>query len=326
MATCNDPNCEYKKIYERVERELLEPGHVTRAELEDALRAPLPPFQQMPIPVPPVVIPVPPAEQPPMPPILNYHLGWWPDEGEVGPRTPVLKDEVHGGVTIDKDDTVIQSTAFYGKVTIKARRVKLIDCSIFASGLYGVHVPSRDYSVHMDWCLVDGMGQTSVAVGMKNFTFQNGEIRGSGSDLVRADGDVLIHRSRLHSLHRTPGAHLDAIQLLKGENIEITNNWIDIAERTALDTVDYMNSCFIISAGSNGGPVTNVLLQYNYFNGGNYSLYLGAGGAFPVEQVKVRDNRYGRDQRFGVVNQVADPAGFDRTTNLFLNGLQPVRP
>jgi hypothetical protein len=156
-----------------------------------------------------------------------------------------------------------------------------------------------------------------VVVGTKNVTLRRCDVHG-GVDLVRADGNTTIEKSWLHAPGRTNGSHNDAVQMLKGSNVTLRDNTIDIVVGD-----DPLNACFIISASSS---IDNVTLESNYFNGGNYTLYLGSNSkAIPVTNVKVRNNKFGRGYRYGPISAIADNAGFDRATNVYEDDGKPVR-
>jgi hypothetical protein len=234
-----------------------------------------------------------------------------------------------GSLKVKKNGEIVENLDVSGQIRIMADNVTVKNCRIKAgtsASAYPAHVASSEYTgTVFEDCEIDGNGVSSVAAGLKNITLRRCNIH-NGIDLVRADGNVLIEDNWLHNPARTPGSHNDAIQMLKGSNVIIRRNTIDMYVEGATPAEDDPhNACFIISAGDSGGPVDNVVIEDNWIEGGNYGMYLGSGGTYPVTNVKVRRNTFAKGKfRYGPVTAVADTAGFDKATNVYEDGT-PVR-
>lgn len=282
--------------------------------------APTPPPPPIPVPPPPPPSPATPPPPPPSPPPQPQAVLPGPTNTGV-PAGTVLK--ANGGSKIKKDGTVLEGLDISGSLSIEANNVVIRKCRIKASATassssYPIKVADSSITgLVIEDCEIDGNGRTSVVVATKNFTLRRCNVHG-GNDLVRADGNVTIEDSWLHHPYRVAGSHNDAVQMLSGGNVMLRNNNIDIA----VDN-DPLNACFIISASS---AINEVTIEGNYLNGGNYTLYLGANDkGIPVTNVKVRNNKFGRDHRYGAIAAIADSAGFDRATNVYSDDGKPVR-
>ncbi|NHC45878.1 right-handed parallel beta-helix repeat-containing protein [Motilibacter aurantiacus] len=147
---------------------------------------------------------------------------------------------------------------------------------------------------------IDGMGVTSIGIGFARFTLRRVNVHNT-VDGVRAGDSSVIEDSWIHSLARKPGTHNDGIQSIRGNGIVIRRNTIDV-----FTDGDFMNAAYIISAGSERS-VTDVRVEDNYLNGGNYTVYLGDSDAKSVSGVVFRHNVFGGDFRYGP--RVAIPEG-----------------
>ena len=147
---------------------------------------------------------------------------------------------------------------------------------------------------------IDGMGVTSIGIGFARFTLRRANVH-STVDGVRAGDSSVIESSWIHSLARKPGTHNDGIQSIRGTGIVIRRNTIDV-----FTDGDFMNAAYIISAGATR-QVTDVKVEDNFLNGGNYTVYLGDSDAKSVSGVVFRDNVFGGDFRYGP--RVAIPTG-----------------
>lgn len=254
-----------------------------RAELSHALDDPIP------------------TEPPPAPPTT-------PDTPQAAKRPGPANTGVPAGtkltwsgtVTTTRDGQVIEDLDVLGMVKVKHNGVTIRRCRAKASPqAAGSDYPIKTYEgvtgLTLEDTEIDGNGRTSLCVGYKGYTMRRCNVHSAAGDLLRADGNVTVEDSWLHDIVRVPGGHHDAIQTLKGSRVDVLRNTIDIAQRKPDGTVDYMNACFIISAQA---PVSDVLIEGNYLNGGNYTLYLGENDrGHAITDITVANNVFGPDVR-----------------------------
>lgn len=240
-----------------------------------------------------------PAPEPPKTPEPQQPPKERPGPGNTGvPKGTKLRAET--SITVIDTGRVIEDLDITGRVLIRASNVTIRRCRIRASdtqvaSVYPISVPDSSYTgLVLEDCEIDGNGRTSLCVGTKNYTLIRCNVHGAAGDLLRADGNVIVQDSWLHDIVRVDGGHHDAVQTLKGRGVTLRGNTIDIAQRKTDGSIDYMNACYIISAQA---EVTDVAIIDNYLNGGNYALYLGAGGNGPVSGVTASGNTFGPDVR-----------------------------
>jgi hypothetical protein len=256
---------------------------------------------------------VPPPAPTPTPTPAATSARRWPDASTTG-----VVDEAalrpSGTITASKPGQLVENLAISGKLVITAPGVVVRNVRIVGGGpgSYPITVDTGGSVTVYD-------SEAGVAICCKRYELHRVEVR-NAIDGLRADGSVLVDASWIHALARVTSSHNDAVQMLKGTDVRILRSRLE--PRTGDDP---MNAAFIISAGASGGPVDQVEIRGNWIDGGNYSLYLGAGGKVPGTHVTVADNVFTRAHRYGPVTAIADRAGFDRTTNRYTDGT-PVLP
>jgi hypothetical protein len=64
-----------------------------------------------------------------------------------------------------------------------------------------------------------------------------------------------------------------------------------------IENPDQQTSCVLI--GADLDSISNVVVEGNYLNGGNYTVYAGADRGNSATGIKIINNRFGRDFVFG---------------------------
>jgi len=105
---------------------------------------------------------------------------------------------------------------------------------------------------------------------------------------------VTIEHSYIHDLFRSPDGHHDSIQIRAGDSIIVRGN--NLQAFNAL-TGDPMNAAIQIGSLATTDRITDLLVEDNLMNGGNFTIN---GGKDAVESALYRRNRFGRDFRYGV--------------------------
>jgi hypothetical protein len=191
--------------------------------------------------------------------------------------------DVTGRIDIQADYVIIRNTR------IKSPNQTY---SILVSG--GSNDPSR--VVIEDTEMSGGIG---CGIGGTGFTLRRSEIYGTGADGINPYSDAVIEANWIHGiavpgLHSAP--HADGIQMTKGSNVVIRGNFIDIPIDSGMAS---SNSAIFLK--SDMGPISNITIENNWLNGGNYTIYsLAANGNGAPTGVRVVNNRFGRDYRYAL--------------------------
>ncbi len=208
------------------------------------------------------------------------------DESSLTPMT---------GMTITTNGYVLENVKVTGTIVIRANNVILRNFRIDANGnSYGIEcIQNFSGALFEDGEVLDA---SSCGVYGKGFTARRLEVHEGGGDAFKAHGDALIEDCWIHHLGMGPGAHADGDQSLVGMNITIRHNNIDMP----VDIPGHeSNSALSISAFY--GPAGNILIEKNWLNGGNYTLFLTNDAYGPMTNVRLIDNRFGRGYRYGIL-------------------------
>lgn len=225
-----------------------------------------------------------------------------------GPENTGLSDRSllrtpEDGATVEQDGATIENRHFTGTVHVKADDVTFRNCffelPVREDGpAYGLRASyKRDDGTRYAGLVVEDCeftGGRSCGIWGSNLTIRRCHFHDIGGDAVKMHARNLTmtdcYVARLGTLE---GAHADGVQVRKGDNVVLRGNFFDMpigVEGTR------SNACVFLQSAE--GPVTNVLIEGNWFNGGNYTIHADAG----VTGLVVRGNRFGRDCRYGVKN------------------------
>jgi hypothetical protein len=280
-----------------------------------------PPVVSTPVVSTPVVLPVPAPAQT-TPPVVTPAPVPAPTTSRPGAKNTGVPAGVQlkasGALTITKNGTVIDGLHIKGNVKVNADNVTIRNSIIDSTALYPVQIDSANKGLLIEDTEIDGNGKASVAILKGNYTLRRLNIH-DVKDGPRIEGDnVLIENSWIHTLTRVEGGHHDTIQIRKGRNIVLRGNTLEAYKAT---TKDPMNAAIQIGSALGDIPVSGLLVENNYMNGGNYTIN---GGTYWVTQATYRGNTFGRDFRYGIVTNMGSGSTFDKT-NVFADTAQPVK-
>ncbi len=224
--------------------------------------------------------------------------GNFPDADSTGPTSTNLRP--YGDLRADEPGAVYEGLEL-GCVDVYADGVTIRD-SVIRCGRDTYPVYNRAAGLRLVDVEIDGQGQASNCVAHSRYELIRAELYGC-KDGARANGDVLIQDSYIHSLVRVPGGHHDVVQSTKGSNITLRGNTL-IAETNGRN----MNAAYM--AGSAQGPLDRVYFIGNYVVGGNFTLQIDPG----IRDGSYRDNVFGRGAQFGPVRSVPDSIEWENNT------------
>ncbi|MGH7196746.1 MAG: hypothetical protein ACREGJ_03190 [Candidatus Saccharimonadales bacterium] len=226
-----------------------------------------------------------------------------------------------GGLTLKTPGQVISNLDVLGDVAVYAANVTIKNSRITNNGNTVAAIRLYDgASVTIEDSEVDGK-TAKVAIGYGNFTLRRVNMRG-GVDAVRADGNVTIVDSYIHDLERIPDSHNDILQTIQGSNITVKHNTLFAFKDTPgswPSSGDPMNA--IYQFGNFIGNSSNILVENNLVNGGNYSfnanwLNVDAGKS-SVSGIRIINNKFGRDFRYGPAASMSH--GIQFTGNVYVD-------
>lgn len=239
------------------------------------------------------------------PPVQTPPGGKKPTASNTGPNNAsalVAKGSIH----VTTNGAVVANVNVSGTITVYASNVTIRNFRVRSSGDYGVFIADGAKNVVIE----DGelTGSHIAALYGANFTARRLNIHDVGADGIKALSDCVVDSCYIHDLGMDPGTHADGVQMSGGENVKITNNNIDMPEHTSGGQTYLSNATVFIH--SYFGPVDNVLVENNWLNGGNYTIYsIDAGRGHGVPNgVRIVNNTYGPGDKYGLLN-VQEPKG-----------------
>lgn len=221
-----------------------------------------------------------------------------PGAHNTGPHSPELL-QPSGSITVTQDGAIIENVAVTGMIRINANNVTVRNFTVdggFAVW-YGVQVESG----YSNAVIVDGEIHSvrSAAVIGAGFTAERLNTHHSEGDAFKTSGDNLVRNCWAHHLGMGEASHADANQTRSGDNIVLIGNNFDIPIPEGVNGPGPgFNSNATSMNRSNGGPISNLVMEGNWLNGGNFSIYL-VQDTYPMTNVTIRNNRFGRDFRYG---------------------------
>lgn len=205
-----------------------------------------------------------------------------------------------GSIAITTPGQVVENRHIRGTVTIAAPNVTIRNCLVdVVTSAYPIRIDSGATGALVVDTEVRGGAGTGINVlvsgGADGATIRRCDLNG-GEDSIRIGANsVTLDRCYLHDLHRQPGGHHDTVQVRAGDNITIRGCTL-LPYVAATD--DPMNAAIQIGSLSGTNPISNLLVEDCYMDGGNYTV--NGGRAEDIDSARYRRNRFGRHHRFGV--------------------------
>jgi hypothetical protein len=218
-------------------------------------------------------------------------------------------------ITIKEDGEVVEDLLVRGVINIKAddvviRNVRLeTSTDAYALRVFddyeGTLIENVEIAMPTDSCSNAGI------YGGGGLTLRLSVITGCGDGLKVSGGSLYEYNDIRLSNVDGEGKHLDGMQNSGGSDVVIRGNYIDVPAEdggnAAIFTHDYFS------------PVEDVLIEDNYLNGGNYTLFVEGPG---TNGVRIVDNWFGRDNRYGLF-RIRD-AEVTREGNIWADNKDPV--
>jgi hypothetical protein len=243
----------------------------------------------------------------------------WPNATNTGvPAGTVLKSS--GSITVSVAGTVISGLDIKGCIDIKANNV-VVEKSRVSCGrsTMAIRVYSGFGGLMVRDSEIDGLNQSPGCIGYGGYTLLRDNIHGC-VDGIDGGGNVAIEYTYVHDLARLTGSHNDAFQTFGGAHNLVVGNTFQAYDAA---TNDPMNSA--IQTGALNNALSDTLVEYNYFDGGNYTVNAGwsASNPYPISGYTFVGNRFGRDYRYGPVQGLGSSISFD-STNVWTDTGTPV--
>jgi Right handed beta helix region len=222
--------------------------------------------------------------------------GGWPGAGNTGWRhtgVSLTPFSCSGGVTeITRSGTVIDGKDIRCGLLIRADNVTVRRSRVVTATEIPIRTEDGRRGARIIDTEIDGSpGGCIAAIGYEGWTAIRVDIHGCG-DGVRIETGSTLQDSWIHDFwdgtvngQQVDDPHHDGAQSTGGSGMTIRHNRIDNPKD--------QTSCILI--GGEFGAPSNVLIENNYLNGGNYSIYLDPKGSNRV----IRNNVFTRNHVYG---------------------------
>jgi len=194
-----------------------------------------------------------------------------------------------GPFTVTQDGAVVDALDVNGTITVAADNVTIKRTRITAGQFYGILTTNgaRNLSIQD----VDILGQSGCEAGIAGDNYSAVRIDVSGCiDGMKVGDNTTILDSYIHNLRVGGGSHNDGIQGTGGRGYLIKGNYIPQTPGE--------NSAIIL--GEEFGPMDNAVIDGNWLDGGNFTLYIGYGTTNP--NATIINNRFGRSYQYGLLS------------------------
>ena len=204
-----------------------------------------------------------------------------------------------GSLTITTDGAVVEDINVTGSVKIDANNVTLRNFKIH-NALYAIQIVPG----HSGILIEDGeIYDVRTGVYGAGFTARRLYIHDVQTDAMKvsgAGGPTLVEYCFIERIGIEELSHADGNQCVGGSNITFRYNniWVPLVGP------DYPGAPYKANAAfQNQNTISNFVIEYNWLNGGGYTVYCGKDGS---RGVSVRYNRFGRGMRFGPISGNCD--------------------
>lgn len=225
--------------------------------------------------------------------------GQKPGPHNTGPSNPAILVP-SGSIVASTDGQIIENVEVSGRITIAANNVTIRNFRVNGGGTsYGIHAQFNYTGTLIEDGEIFDVG--SACIFGKGFTARRLNMHESKGDGMKARGDVLVEACWIHHLGTAPGAHADGDQTRVGDNLVFRGNNFDmpIPESPNGEQGYKSNANFIIQDSL--GTIDNLVIEENWLNGGNYTLFFTPNNPGGITNVLILNNRFGRDYRYGVL-------------------------
>lgn len=235
----------------------------------------------------------------------NLTRSWY--EANTGPRVALAATQPSKSIIVTNAGSIIEKKNVTGNITVKANNVTIRDNYIRSSQINPITVDAGVTGTLIEYNDVDGLNtirprgrQAGINTQdtNKGVIIKNNKVRGN-HDAIKVVGNTRVEYNYIYNNQRgSSQVHVDGIQTpgKSTSNSTFYRNWIDTPVAKG------SNSSIISEVLS--GPVSNVRIEENYLNGGNYTLYVftdrTAGAYGCPKNISILNNKFGRDYRYGL--------------------------
>lgn len=216
-----------------------------------------------------------------------------------------------GPVTADRDGQVVENLNITGCLSIKASNVVVRNVKLTCGGKQrAIVIEGSRKGIVIEDSEIDGAGTTEVAIGWGGYTLRRVNVH-DVQDGPRLGGGVTVEDSWIHDMVRKDDFHSDALQANGGTGIVVRHNTLMPTETS---TGDVLNSAIQLGAEADSGTLSDVTIEDNYLDGGNYTINVRSDAG--ISGIVLHDNVFGTSARYGPLIAPEEKVDVDDSNNL----------
>lgn len=216
----------------------------------------------------------------------------FPNASNTGLSDPSALTVQDGSMVVEQDGTVIENLEIRGSLTIRANDVVVRNVWIYSGSFQTIKVESGSLLIeHSEIGNANKVGERGISG--NNVTARYVNIH-SVEDGIKLGSNSLFEHVYVHDLD-SPNSkpHADALQAEgPATNSIIRNSTLD-----STGPLNNGNAAIILK--SDFGSISSILIENNYLNGGNFTIYSRNGGKGNPSGVVVQNNVLGPDYTYG---------------------------
>jgi len=217
---------------------------------------------------------------------------------------------------ITTDGTIIENQTITSQITIKANNCIIRNCYIdVGDGVnngswYGIHARNYDSNGNpftgnlIENCEIQGSRSKGIIAHYT--TIRRNNIHDVATCAMEVSSGCVVERNWCHHIGMRPDAHADCIQIRGGNNNIIRYNFFDIPISQTGGSGGYKSNAAIFMQAE-VGDIYNINIHHNRVEGGNYTVVVTDQSGFTINRVKIHDNLFGPDYRYGPLSVASNP-------------------
>jgi hypothetical protein len=184
-----------------------------------------------------------------------------------------------------KSGSILEGLDIVGSVRIDADNVTIRRSRVTSDAPWAILIGASVTGTLIEDVEINGGPGCEAGIGIHDYVARRVNIHGC-VDGAKAETNSTIESSWIHDLRAESDSHNDCVQVSAGSHITLRDNFLAVPHRLV--------STILI--GPDLGPISDVLIEGNWLDGGNFTLYLDG------SSIVVRKNRFGRSYVYGLAS------------------------
>jgi hypothetical protein len=229
--------------------------------------------------------------------------GQFPDEATTGLTNPGALTVHNGSMEVREPGAVIENLEIRGRLDIYAPDVTVRNVWVYTDDFWTILVRDGASAIIEDVEIGSASAPGQRGIGGPNVTLRRANIHHVEDGIKLGDNSTYdwVYCHDLASPNAQP--HFDCVQNDGGSsNVVMTRMYLDPTPAPGHASYSSLGNAALF-VKSDLGPIDSVTITDSYLNAGGYTVFSTDGGYGPPTNVRVIDNTFGRDHRWGVLHE-----------------------